>query len=119
MIIKPFLLAILTLVLASIPAKGHDPQHRADLNEWASGLKNQSGTPCCNGQDWEHAEAQWESDAGRYSVKIGDQWLDVPPDKMVKGQNRVGVALVWYSMTWGLNGKSIPQIRCFMPGTLS
>jgi hypothetical protein len=36
----------------------------------------------------------------------------VPPEKLVKGNNRVGFALAWPDYLGGH-----PAVRCFMPGT--
>ena len=132
---QALLAAAIGFVLALIfppPAFPHDPHHRADLNEWAAGLKNQNGTPCCNGDDWEQAEVQWESENGKFKVYLKDpafpdatgDWYDVPESAIIKSPNRAGIALLWVywsrSYTGGVGvGVGHPHIRCFVPGPLT
>jgi hypothetical protein len=49
---------------------------------------------------------------GQYQVFLENEWVKVPPEKLVKGNNRVGLALAWRMY---LDGQ--PAIHCFMPGT--
>ena len=88
---------------------------RPDLNHWAHDLKNGAGRPCCDGSDAEPIiDADWRAGpTGNYQVRIGDEWLDVPPSAVVPGPNKYGRALLWgYRI---LGGTSTFSVRCFMP----
>jgi hypothetical protein len=54
----------------------------------------------------------WMIKDGQYQVFLENEWVKVPPEKLVKGNNRVGLALAWRMY---LDGQ--PAIHCFMPGT--
>lgn len=103
------------LVLAA-PALAHD-HGRPNLDGWYQSLRSPAGSSCCDGPEVDAvhlADADWESNAGRYRVRIDGQWVDVPPDAVLTVPNRDGRTLVW--PTWD-NGKR--TVRCFMPGSMS
>jgi len=110
----------MTLILAVAFLLVHDT-NRPDLNRWFEALQSGKG-PCCTHADgYSIADADWESNQGRYRVRIprwpnstADMvWIDVPDDAVVKGPNKAGRTWVWpiYS------GTTI-GIRCFLPGTM-
>ena len=81
------------------------------------------GVPCCDGSDATRLEdVDWEtviSDGeSHYRVKIEGEWYDVPPNAVVQGPNRAGVALVWPYPEWPPGDATHKHwaIRCFMPG---
>ena len=57
-------------------------------------------------------DVDWDTQNGRYRVKLHGEWIVVPDDAVVKEPNRFGPAVVWPYMD--VNGAT--QIRCFMPG---
>ncbi len=59
------------------------------------------------------SDADWESGGGRYRVRIGGEWVDVPDDAVISEPNRVGRTMVWPRGYLGLT------IRCFMPGSMT
>jgi hypothetical protein len=86
---------------------------RPDLNNWVRGLYDNSGIPCCEGNE-AHAldEPDWRvSSEGHYQVFIDNEWADVPDRAVVQGPNKYGRVLVWYSH-WA--GHPV-LIRCFLP----
>lgn len=114
--------ALWILFLALVLAQGwvrlsaadpHDKYGAPQLNRWFGDLHSASGVLCCSGHDGEVIEdADWESKDGHYRVRIGGNWIDVPPTAVVKGPNLYGRTMVWpYPTRMG--------VRCFMPGTMS
>lgn len=102
-----------------LPAKAHSPEHFAVMGEaneqWLRGLKNDAGHTCCDGRDG--YDAIYDTEDGHYRVLLyGSYWV-VPDDKVLKVPNRLGVAQVWYTTLWTIDGKPSPQIRCFIPGS--
>src|SRR5262245_4307713 len=95
-------------------ALAHDSSNPAH-SRWLMEQRNAAGLVCCDGDDvLSDKEIEWDASGGRYRVKVGEEWLDVPRWAMVLGPNKVGSMLVWLGT---LEGK--PFERCFMPGTLS
>jgi hypothetical protein len=101
----------------------HDHQ-RPDLNAWFQSLKSKSGTPCCDNGDAEHAEAEWDTTKGGYKVFLKNplrpdeagQWFEVPDSAVVERPNLNGIAMVWWSPYYGMDGGMTPKWRCFIPG---
>jgi hypothetical protein len=86
------------------------------VKAWIQGLTDASGKGCCDTADGYPAEADWDSDTGRYRVHIEGAWYDVPDEALVKTPNRLGYAVVWYYPIHELDGRMTPKIRCFLPG---
>lgn len=86
---------------------GTDPEIRA----WVKGLTDKDGNGCCDQADGYPAEAVWDTDTGRYRVRIDGTWHDVPDQAVIEKPNRLGYAVVWYYR----DGEA-PHIRCFLPG---
>ena len=94
------------------PANAHD-HIQPELNSWYQSLYSEEGAWCCDGTDVTRlTDPQWMIKDGQYQVFLENEWVKVPPEKLVKGNNRVGFALAWRIY---LDGH--PAVRCFMPGT--
>jgi hypothetical protein len=101
----------------------HDHQ-RPELRAWFQSLKSKSGQRCCDGGDAEHVEAEWDMAKGGYRVFLKNpqrpnengQWYDVPDSAVVEQPNLNGIGMVWWSPSYGLDGKMTPAWRCFIPG---
>jgi hypothetical protein len=103
----------LIAALAAGTALAHDHSHPVN-DAWLKEQRNADDQVCCNGEDVLSAnDIEWDA-SGKYRVKIGSEWLDVPPWALVRGPNRMGRMLVWLGFVEGE-----PYVRCFMPGTLS
>ena len=113
----------LSTALFSSAAYPHDPQ-RPELNAWFKSLKSKAGEPCCDTGDGQHAEAAWDMAKGGYRVLLKNpqrpnepgQWFDVPYSAVVDQPNVSGVAMVWWSPSYDLDGTMTPRWRCFIPG---
>ena len=71
---------------------------------------------CCSFADGiSIRDVDWETAGDHYRVRIEGIWYDVPNDNVVRGQNRLGPAVVWPTKDAVGNTK----IRCFMPGALT
>jgi hypothetical protein len=57
-------------------------------------------------------DVDWDSQDGRYRVRVQGQWIVVPDAALVTEPNRFGPAVVWPF----LDGNGVMQIRCFLPG---
>ena len=60
------------------------------------------------------ADADWDTKDGHYRVRLEGDWVDVPEDAVVAGPNRAGRTVVWL---YYIDGH--PQVRCFIPGTMT
>ena len=76
------------------PANAHD-HIQPELNTWYQSLYSEEGAWCCDGTDVTRlTDPQWMIKDGQYQVFLENEWVKVPPEKLVKGNNRVGFALV-------------------------
>lgn len=83
------------------------------LKEWFNHLASGKGL-CCSSADGQVVEdPDWESKDGHYRVRIGNEWIDVPDDAVIKEPNLYGRTMVWPMFSGGLM-----TIRCFMPGSM-
>ena len=76
---------------------------------------------CCSDADGDKPEAVWDNTDDPkfpYKVKLEGQWVNVPEWAVIKDKNRVGIAIVWYSVTRADAGPPTFYIRCFLPGSL-
>ena len=81
-------------------------------NEWFDQLASKKGL-CCSFADGVSVEdVDWDSQDGRYRVRVGGQWIVVPDSAVVTEPNRFGPAVVWPYQ----DADGITQIRCFLPG---
>jgi hypothetical protein len=109
--------------LGIVKAYPHDPK-RPELNTWFKDLKNKAGVPCCDTGDGQHVEAEWSMAKGGYRVLLKNpqrpnepaQWFDVPYSAVIDQPNLSGVAMVWWSPSYALDGTMTPRWRCFIPG---
>jgi hypothetical protein len=104
-------------------AYSHDHE-RPELKAWFQNLKSKSGAACCDDGEAEHAEAVWDMAKGGYKVFLKNpanpeesgKWFDVPAHAVVEQRNLNGVAMVWWSPFYSIDGTMTPVVRCFIPG---
>jgi hypothetical protein len=83
-----------------------------ELHKWFDQLASGKGL-CCSFADGVKVEnVDWDTQNGRYRVRVQGQWVIVPDSAVVTEPNRFGPAVVWPYQD--INGAT--QIRCFMPG---
>jgi len=83
-----------------------------EIQAWVTGLKNGNGVSCCATADgWKPEAVQWDINKHGYVVQIEGHWVDVDPDAVIHGPNKLGHAEVWYYHVDGM-----PKVRCFLPG---
>ena len=84
----------------------------APLKQWFDQLASGKGL-CCSFADGVTVEnVDWDTQNGRYRVRIQGQWLVVPDSAVVMEPNRFGSAVVWPYQ----DSDDVTQIRCFLPG---
>jgi hypothetical protein len=103
-------------LLASIPSRvsARDDGRYANsaLKPWFDQLASGKGL-CCSFADGVKVEnVDWDTQDGRYRVRVNGQWVVVPDSALVTEPNKFGPAVVWPYQ----DGNGATQIRCFMPG---
>jgi len=69
---------------------------------------------CCSFADGVKVEdVDWDTQNGRYRVRLNGQWIIVPDNALVTEPNKLGPAVVWPYQ----DGTGATQIRCFIPGS--
>jgi hypothetical protein len=84
----------------------------AATRQWFKSLRNGNGLSCCDFADGARIEdPDWrELDDGSAEVFAKGAWHVIPPDKVLKGTNRVGYPILWWPNNW-------PEPSCFLPGS--
>jgi hypothetical protein len=104
-------------------ASPHDLM-RPELNTWFKSLQSKAGDWCCDFGDGQHVEAEWDMVKGGYRVLLKHphrptepgQWFDVPYSVVIDQPNLSGIAMVWWSPSYAIDGAMTPMWRCFIPG---
>jgi len=110
------LAVVASCMLVFVPGRvtAHDDGRYADspLKAWFDQLASGKGL-CCSFADGVSVEnVDWDTQNGRYRVRIQGQWFVVPDAAVVTEPNKFGPAVVWpYQDSDGAT-----QIRCFLPG---
>ncbi len=107
-------LALCMVAFAPIPLSARDDGRYANspLKPWFDQLASGKGL-CCSFADGVKVEnVDWDTQDGRYRVRLNGQWIVVPDAALVTEPNRFGPAVVWPYQ----DAEGATQIRCFMPG---
>jgi hypothetical protein len=107
-------IALFLLFLTPDGVSAHDDGRFANspLKAWFDQLASGKGL-CCSFADGVSVQnVDWDTQDGRYRVRIDGQWIVVPDTAVVTEPNRFGPAVVWPYK----DGDGVTQIRCFMPG---
>jgi hypothetical protein len=111
------LITIVTLCISAfvpnnLSARDDGRYANSPLKQWFDRLASGRGL-CCSFADGVSVEdVDWDSQDGRYRVRVQGQWIVVPDAALVTEPNRFGPAVVWPY----LDGNGVMQIRCFLPG---
>ena len=87
-----------------------------ELREWFEHMRSPKGILCCSYADGHRTG--YDIRQGQYWVPIEGQWYPVPPETVIKTENRVGEAIVWYLSLYNDEGTSTGptyRILCFVP----
>ncbi len=110
-------LAVVALCMSAFVSSGvsarDDGRYASEpLHAWFDQLASGKGL-CCSFADGVSVDnVDWDTQDGRYRVRIQGQWVIVPDIAVVTEPNKFGPAVVWPYQD--ANGAT--QIRCFMPG---
>jgi hypothetical protein len=105
-------LCLNTLVPSQLLARDDGRFANSSLKPWFDQLASSKGL-CCSFADGVKVEnVDWDTQNGRYRVRLSGQWILVPDAALVTEPNRFGPAVVWPYQ----DASGATQIRCFMPG---
>jgi hypothetical protein len=82
------------------------------LHAWFDQLASGKGLCCSFADGTSVQDVDWDTQEGRYRVRLHGEWIFVPESALVTGPNRFGPAVVWPYM----DAEGATQIRCFLPG---
>jgi hypothetical protein len=106
-------LSMLMSIPSHVSARDDGRYAGSPLKAWFDGLASGKGL-CCSFADGVSVEnVDWDTQNGRYRVRLNGKWIVVPDDAVVTEPNRFGQAVVWPYQ----DGAGVTQIRCFIPGT--
>jgi hypothetical protein len=109
------LLALGAIMLATSALARDDGRYvNSPLKPWFESLRSEYGLCCSDADGYFIADVDWESDHGHYRVRIDDEWVVVPDGAVITEPNKIGRTMVWKHY---LDGH--PQVRCFMPGSIT
>ena len=104
---------VMALVPTNVSARDPDGRYANEpLHAWFDQLASGKGLCCSFADGFSIQDVDWDTQDGRYRVRIHGEWIIVPDAAVVTEPNRFGPAVVWpYKDTEGAT-----QIRCFLPG---
>jgi hypothetical protein len=112
------IIVLVFLMLTGERARARDLDGRfagSPLKPWFDQLRSGGGSLCCSDADGTAlSDVDWEAKGGKYRVRIGGEWVEVPDDAVITVPNRAGRTMVWPYYTQGS-----PHVRCFMPGSMT
>ncbi|KYK44587.1 hypothetical protein [Bradyrhizobium sp. 191] len=115
MFAKVFAALMLFLIARATPVLARDDGRYANspLKPWFESLQSEFGKCCTNADGYIVLDPDWDSDRGRYRVRIEGEWVLVPDGAVVTEPNLAGPAMVWKHYIDGH-----PRVRCFLPGSM-
>ena len=107
--------ALCTTIFAASSVSSRDLDGRyanSPLKQWFDQLASGKGLCCSFADGFSVQDVDWDTQDGRYRVRLQGEWVVVPDTAVVSEPNRFGPAVVWPY----LDAMGATQIRCFMPG---
>ena len=106
-------LCMTIFVAGGVSARDTDGKYaNSPLKSWFDRLASGKGLCCSFADGVSVQDVDWDTQNGRYRVRLHGEWVLVPESAVVTEPNRFGPAVVWpYMDTDGAT-----QIRCFLPG---
>ncbi|MET3334412.1 MULTISPECIES: hypothetical protein [Bradyrhizobium] len=108
------LLGLAALVTTSAQARDDGRYANSPLKPWFESLYSEYGQCCTDADGYVIADVDWESDHGRFRVRIDNEWVVVPDGAVITVPNKIGRTMVWKHYIDGH-----PRVRCFMPGSMT
>ncbi len=105
-------LCIIVLVPTSLSAHDDGQFGNSPLKAWFDRLASGKGLCCSFADGVSIQDVDWDTQGGRYRVRLKGQWFDVPDTALITEPNRFGPAVVWPYQ----DSEGVTQIRCFLPG---
>jgi hypothetical protein len=110
-------LAIVTLCInlfvgSNVLARDDGRYANSPLKFWFDQLASGKGLCCSFADGASVPDVDWDTQDGRYRVRLSGEWILVPDSAIVPEPNRFGPAVVWPYM----DADGATKIRCFMPG---
>ena len=118
-IVAAFVIALVVISLAVLLAPraharddgryaGMDPV----LHAWFDRLASGKGLCCSFADGFAIEDVDWDTQDGKYRVRLDGEWTVVPDSAVVTEPNKYGRAVVWPYM----DADGATRIRCFLPG---
>jgi hypothetical protein len=105
-------LCMFAIATNTVSARDDGRYANEPLHAWFDQLASGKGL-CCSFADGVKVEdVDWDTQDGRYRVRLHGEWIFVPESALVTEPNRFGPAVVWPYM----DADGATQIRCFLPG---
>ncbi len=105
-------LCMLVFVPSHVSARDDGRYANSPLKTWFDQLASGKGLCCSFADGVSVQDVDWETQDGKYRVRINGQWVVVPDAALVTEPNRFGPAVVWPYQ----DAQGATQIRCFLPG---
>ena len=99
-------------VPSSVSARDDGRYANSPLHAWFDQLASGKGLCCSFADGVSIQDVDWDTQDGRYRVRLHGEWIFVPELALVTEPNRFGPAVVWPYM----DAEGATQIRCFLPG---
>ncbi len=99
-------------VPSSVSARDDGRYANEPLKPWFDRLASGKGLCCSFADGYKIEDVDWDTQNGRYRVRINGKWILVPNAAVVTEPNRFGPAVVWPYK----DAEGHTQIRCFLPG---
>ena len=105
-------LCMSAFVPSSVSARDDGRYANSPLHTWFDQLASGKGLCCSFADGFKIENVDWDTQDGRYRVRLHGEWIVVPDAAVVTEPNRYGPAVVWPYM----DADGATQIRCFLPG---
>jgi len=100
-------LAALLLVLSSAASSAPPVNGEGRFGDWFKSLRNDQGQSCCDLSDCRITKQRYSPNGYQALTETGE-WVDIPPDKILKRDNPIGEPVMCYLPARG--------VMCFIRG---
>jgi hypothetical protein len=105
-------LCMIAFLSNNVSARDDGRYANEPLHAWFDQLASGKGLCCSFADGFSIQDVDWDTQDGRYRVRLHGEWVSVPDTAVVTEPNRFGPAVVWPYM----DAAGATQIRCFLPG---